>query len=492
MTYDVIIKNVDETYIKVDCDYGITQELYDKFRFRAEGFQFSPKYKKGYWDGYINLFSISTRKIYRGLADEVIKYCEKNGYSYQYEGYSFDTEMTREKVIEFAQSLNLDITPHYFQIDALIHALTMRRSLVLSPTGSGKSLIIYVMIRYMIDVLGYKGMLVVPKVSLVEQMYTDMKDYAKLTNWDIESTCQRIYEGQDKIYNKPLTITTWQSVYTQKPPFFASYDFIIVDETHQCKAKSLIHIVSSMVNAKYRLGLTGTLDGKLMNQLTIQGLFGSIKQVATTAKLMEEGYLAKFKIKALLLKYDPIECEYVKSLKYQAEIDYLTQHPRRNGFIANLALSTDNNTLVLFSRIEHGKQLVKTIRKQLEKNGDERNVYLIYGAVDVDVREEIRKKFEDEKNAIIVASSGVFSVGVNIKNLYNIIFAHPSKARIRTLQSIGRGLRLHEGKTTTLFDIADDMRYKKYINTTLTHFDERIKIYNSENFEFKVLKINMF
>jgi superfamily II DNA or RNA helicase len=211
--------------------------------------------------------------------------------------------------------------------------------------------------------------------------------------------------------------------------------------------------------------------------------------VTTTKELMDKNNLAELKIKALVLKHDEESCKANKNNKYQDEIDYIISNQARNKFIRNLVLSLKGNTLLLYQFVDkHGKILYDMISSRC----DERPVFFIHGAVGVDDREEVRRIAEEENDGIIVASYGTFSTGINIKNLHNIVFASPSKSKIRTLQSIGRGLRLGSTKEkATLFDIADDMSYKSKKNFTLDHFIERMKIYNEEKFEYKIYNINL-
>ena len=173
------------------------------------------------------------------------------------------------------------------------------------------------------------------------------------------------------------------------------------------------------------------------------------------------------------------------------EMDYLCEHEQRNKFIRNLACDLKGNTLVLFNYVEkHGLPLYEMIN-----NYTDRPVHLVYGGIDVDDREEIRRLVENEtpeNNGIIVASYGTFSTGINIRNLHNIIFASPSKSRIRNLQSIGRVLRKGANKVKAiLYDIADDCTHNSRRNYTLNHFIERIKIYNEENFNYEIISIQL-
>jgi superfamily II DNA or RNA helicase len=316
-------------------------------------------------------------------------------------------------------------------------------------------------------------------------MYSDFESYG----YDSEEHCHRQYSGKEKHTNKFLTITTWQSIYKNEPEYFEQFDFVLGDEAHQFKAKSLTGILSACTNARYRIGTTGTLDGTQTHRLVLEGLFGPVFKATSTAELIEKGQLASFKIKCLVLKHPKEACTLSKKWKYNDEMNYLVQCKSRNLFIKNLTLSLEGNTLVLFQFVEkHGKDLYQMIKEGAGK----RHVFFVYGGTDVEVRESVRAITEKEKDAIIVASYGTFSTGVNIRNLHNVIFASPSKSRVRNLQSIGRGLRLGENKSeATLFDIADDLRTGKDSNFTLQHFIERVKIYDDEKFEYKFYNIEL-
>jgi superfamily II DNA or RNA helicase len=222
--------------------------------------------------------------------------------------------------------------------------------------------------------------------------------------------------------------------------------------------------------------------------LAIEGLFGPVKQVTTTKDLMEKKLLSNLEIDCILLTYPDEISKTVAGLPYQEEIDWIVSCDGRNSLISKLACSMKGNTLVLFQFVEkHGKPLFEKIKTDA---GDTRKVFYVSGETDGEVREDIRQITEQEDNAIIVASYGTFSTGINIRSLRNIIFASPSKSRIRVLQSIGRQLRKSERKDKArLYDIADDLHWKSKKNHTLKHFIERVKIYNEESFEYKMVKI---
>jgi superfamily II DNA or RNA helicase len=326
----------------------------------------------------------------------------------------------------------------------------------------------------------------VPTTSLVSQLASDFADYG----FESDRYVHRIFAGQDKQTDKPITISTWQSIYKLDKKYFEQFDVVIGDEAHLFKSTSLASIMSKLYRCRYRFGFTGTLDGTQTHRLVLEGLFGVVKKVTTTSELIEQKHLAEFDIKAIVLKYPDEIKKMLKDASYQDEIDFIVRNDSRNRFIKNLALSLDNgNTLLLFQYVEkHGKVLYDMIKN----DAGDRKVFFVSGEVDGEEREQIRKIVETEQNAIIVASYGTFSTGVNIRNLHNIIFSSPSKSRIRNLQSIGRGLRKSETKTSsTLYDIADDLTWKSKKNHTLLHFIERINIYNEEKFVYKIYTVGL-
>lgn len=367
--------------------------------------------------------------------------------------------------------------------------------------NSGKSLILYVIIRWLLE-QNLKIILIVPVTTLVEQMVSDFKDYSSSNGWDVESECQILYSGFSKEFTHNVLITTWQSVYTMPQVWFQQFDVVLGDECHQYKAQSLIKIMEKMVDVQYRFGTTGSLDDKKINQLTLQGIFGPIHRITSTKQLQDEGKLAKLKIKGIILKYpEDIRRNMVvietasdgtkkrRMLTYHEEVALIIANSKRNKFISNLALACKGNTLVLFQFVEkHGEILYDLISQKAQ----ERPVYIIHGDTDTGERENIRGQLSHQTNAIVVASVGTTSTGINIPSIQNIIFASPTKSVIRTLQSIGRGLRLHEGKThCTLYDLTDDLHWKNKKNFLVKHGAERFKIYATEQFEIKLIEVDL-
>ena len=480
----LVISKKNEVYLQVKSEPHVYYELSDYFTFDVPGAKFMPQYRNKYWDGKIRLFSNHNGEMYVGLLDKLIKFCEDHDYTYEfieseYYGLPFEVNgmISKEGVKDYMTAISR-YAPREYQVEGVYDALKHNRKLLISPTASGKSLMIYSIVRYYVE-KGKNTLIVVPTTSLVEQMYKDFADYG----WDVGSFCHKIYAGKERETDSQVIITTWQSIYKLPRKYFERFSVVVGDEAHQFKSKSLVSIMSKLSDAKYRFGFTGTLDGTQTHKWVLEGLFGASYKIIKTDELMKKGHLAKLNINILLLKHSPNKFE-----TFEDEIQYIIGHNRRNNFIKNLALDLKGNTLILYARVEgHGQPLFDLINNN---KSDDRQVFFIHGGVETENREKVREIAESENNAIIVASYGTFSTGINIKNLHNVIFASPSKSRIRNLQSIGRVLRKGSNKTkATLYDIADDISYKSRRNYTLNHLIERIKVYNEENFNYDIVKI---
>jgi len=477
---DVTIEKVNNIYVQVNADDGILQEMSEFFTFSTPGYQFSPAFRNRHWDGKIRLLNLRTKQIYAGLIAYIKTFCKNNNYTFEVideekEVYPIDTK-------NLASALSLPMEPRDYQYLASSVGLTKKRTVLVSPTASGKSLIIYMMIRHLLNTGKKRGLLIVPTINLVTQMHSDFKNYSGVNGWDVDKHCQKIFGGESKIPETDLIISTWQSIFEMPKKYFSQFDFVIGDEAHTFKAKSLTSIMTKLINCDIRVGTTGTLDDSKVNKLVLEGLFGPTFKVISTKELIERKQLANFSIKCIVLKYPEQVCKAIKGFTYPDEMNFLTQHEGRNNFIRDLALNLKGNSLILFTYVEkHGKIIHEMISK--EANG--RKVFFIHGGVEAEDREAVRHITEQENDAIIVASYGTFSTGVNIRNLHNIIFSSPTKSKIRSLQSIGRVLRLGENKdAATLYDLADDLRYGPYTNFTLKHYEERVKIYSEERFPF--------
>lgn len=488
MTEKIYVEKYDEVYNKIFCDAGIGFELQDYFTFTVPGARFMPQVRNKFWDGKIRLYNPATCLLYGGLLPYIRKFAYDRDYEVDVDTELLDSSYSVNEAQDYCKSVTT-LEPRDYQVEAFAHAMRTKRCLLLSPTASGKSLIIYMLAKKMIDE-GKKILVIVPTTSLVYQMQSDFKSYG------YEYPVRVIDGTQDKSWRndipEDIVVSTWQSIYKMPKPWFNQFKCVMGDEAHNFKSKSLTSIMTKLENCPNRYGFTGTLDGTQTHKLVLEGLFGAVKKVTTSKELMEEGTLADLQIKCITLTYPEHICKDVVKYNYQDELDYIISSQQRAKFIHNLIVSLKGNTLVLYQLVErHGKILYNNLVSD-QKIAKDRQLFFVSGEVNASVREDIRKIVEDEKDAVIVASYGTFSTGINIRNLNNIVFASPSKSKIRVLQSIGRGLRISDKKDQcTLFDISDDLSYKSKKNYTLQHFAERVKYYNDEKFDYKIFQVKL-
>lgn len=491
---DIIrVEKIDNVYMKVIAEPSSLQELSDFFSFKPEGYQFSPKYKARIWDGIIRLMSPFKPYLYIGLLDHLKSFCETREYN-----LIIDKELNEEENVDdnygysLATELGIKLTLHDYQNDYIVNAIRKKRSLSLSPTSSGKSLMQYLIAQHYYRTYEHRVLMIVPIISLVSQMRGDFIDYGC-----DETLIHTISAGANKQSSAAFTISTWQSLQRMPKEYFDQFRVIIGDEAHLFTGKSLTTIMEKCTEAPYKFGFTGTIssDSKT-HQLVLQGLFGTVKRYVSTKNLIDTGKVATFKIKAFVLEHDSSMRKQfrdkVNQLKvqkrYAAEREFLANHTKRNYFIRNLVWSLENqNNLILFDLVDkHGKILEPLLRKE------GKNLHFIYGDTPGHERERIRNLIENDpnKNHNILASYGVFSTGVNLKRLDNLILASGSKSEIRILQSIGRTLRKGNGSDdATLYDITDNLSLGSYTNYTLEHFKKRIEIYSKEEFPFKIYNL---
>jgi superfamily II DNA or RNA helicase len=494
------VEKINETFAILKCDRSIAQELNEYFAFYATGYKFMPAYKSRLWDGLIRLAKILPNgdvEFFIGLIHQLKVFCKDKEYTLNLnynENYNPVSDLELHK---FVTKLNIHsngnkIEVRDYQFKGALDFLNEKRLVLLSPTSSGKSCILYIIVRYLLEHGKNKGLLLVPNTSLCHQLTSDFADYSSHNGWDVNDHIHTIFAGQDKNADKQLYISTWQSLFNHKSrSYFDQFDFVLCDEAHLAAASSLTSIVQKCNYADYRVGVTGTLNGQKIHSLQLESIFGPVKKVITTKELMDKNQVTKLAIKCIVLKYPEELTKLTTKLKYQQELEFLISNVERNKFIKNLTLSLKGNTLLLYQYVEkHGDVLFDLISKS--KHAVNKKVYYIHGNIKAEEREIIRKAMETEDNVILIGSVGTVSTGTNIRNLHNIIFASPSKSRIRNLQAIGRVLRLNENKDEAiLYDLADDLRYKKHQNYTITHFQERIKIYNEEKFDYKIINVDL-
>ena len=487
----IVFRKKNDVYLEaVEGERSEFQMLSDYFTFKVPGAEFSPAFKNKYWDGKIRLFDTRTMTIYCGLLNDIVKFSKE-----------FDIDISLDAPRHSIPGVEQDISdkmldgflsaldPHSkgqkiemrdYQIEAFKTSVRKQRALILSPTSSGKSLIIYSLVRWWREIHERKILVIVPTVGLVGQLASDFRDYSNGSFDDIYT----ISAGVEKEVDSRVVISTWQSIYKMPASWFAQFGSVVVDEVHTAQAKSLQGIMNKLLICPDRIGLTGTLQDAKTHELVLKGLFGQIIKTISTKELMERDQISQMKVEVLHLKYNQDDRKKVKVMDYQDEIDFLVNHNSRNNFISRLASSVKGNTLVVFLRLDHGKTLFDSIQTDKEK-------FYVAGETDKDNREAVRQ-FAEMNDVIIVASLGVFSTGINIKNLHNLILAHPTKSKIKILQSIGRILRkTDDGKQAVVYDVVDDLSIGSKDNFTLRHSSERMKYYINEKFSYNIKSIQL-
>ncbi|CAL9957230.1 DNA helicase [Vibrio phage K567] len=504
---DIKIEYFDESYVRIVAEPSIMHEMIDYFSFLTDGYKFNPKFKMGIWDGKIRLMTYQGHLPY-GLVGQARAFASNMMYSIESdERLEPKQKITREDFDAWIASLDIyagdtKIEPYWYQLDSVFHGINNQHALLNLPTSAGKSLIQSLITRWFLENMeeDQKVLVIVPTTALVQQMRDDFLDYRLFSHEDIYQIRGGV--DRDAIGNASIVVSTWQSAVKQPKEWFDQFGMLLVDECHLATGKSLDGIIKKMTYCTFKLGLTGSLrDGKA-NVLQYVGSFGDIFRPVSTAQLMEEGQVTDLKINCLMLEYPQPLRDEMKGCSYQEEMKFILENKHRNRYLIklayNLSAKKGENTLLLFKNIKHGKLLYEALKTIY----DPEKVFYVSGETKTDDRTHVKKIAEDIDGAIIVASYGVFSTGISIKKLHNVIFAHPTKSKIINLQSIGRILRKHGSKVTAkLFDIIDNLAIKPkrknakkpytHVNYTMKHGMARIELYNQEEFRYAVRKVDL-
>lgn len=500
MTYDIKVFFQDYSHAKIEASNSLIMEIREYFSFEVEGARFNPKFKWGSWDGKIRLMD-NNGLLPIGLVSMLAKFAEENDYKiYVDDLFKSQHLISRKDFDEWVDQLDIysgqtKIDPYWYQKDSVFEAINGQRRTLNLPTSAGKSLIQSLISRWYFENMEGKILLIVPTTALVDQMIDDFTDYRLFPR----QAMLGIRGGTKRDSNAVVYVSTWQTACKQPAEWFKQFGCLMVDECHLATGAQISKIVKNMVNCRFKFGLSGSLrDGKA-NVLQYIGMFGDVFRPVSTKDLMEEGQVADLKINSIFLRYTDDETVIMKGSDYQKEIKYITEHKKRNAWICRLALklaAKEKNTLVLFKNIKHGKLLYEALKAKHDK------VFYVSGETDTDTRTALKKAAEGDNGMIIVASYGVMSTGISIKNLHHVVFAHPIKSKIMVLQSIGRVLRLHGSKTfATLWDIVDNLAVKtksktakkkySHMNYGMKHGLERIQRYNSEKFDYTIAEVEL-
>lgn len=497
------VKKLNEATVFIDGDEHILKELENYFTTKSPKARFSSKYQSGYWDGTVKKYSRFKSTLPIGLVYELKRFAKRGGYTVECD---FETKFPVDfnDFIRFVRVLDIRLPnnskPHKYQLAAVWDALTQKHLCIEVPTSGGKTLIIYLICRFLLACGAAKKILIVANTTtLVDQCFDDWYEFG----WgNVRDYLHRIYSGYDKHFNSPITISTWQSIYKDRQ-VFQEFDVLIVDEAHGAKAKSLLEVSEASVNAQWRIGTSGTypeFDEKdsRCDYFNIVGSLGRIKKYTTYQEMEERGQVAKLSIRSIIMKYPIKFRRHIRDNfrgNYAQELDEIHNVPERMEFICDLVNNLEENVMVLFTKKDkHGKPL----KQFLEENCPGKRVIYIDGDVKTEERNLTRALAEKKKNLIILASYGTFSTGISIKNIHYLILASGYKSKIKVLQSIGRALRRLKGvkEKAIVFDLVDDCKIGPerdsmgnqipgYVNFSIKHYKEREAIYEKQGFDWK-------
>jgi len=469
---------------------------------RIEGWRFHPLVKKRLWDGYISY--IKGNKIPSGLWKEVLDIGQEYGFEIKMSGIKkiFDEDIKEEAFTKWAEEFfakHPKFQPRDYQIQAAFRILKYRRCLAELATSAGKTLISFMVIAYLIEVLKKKRILfIVPNVSLVLQATEDFDEYNLKDR--IPLKVQQIYAGAKIKKSSNIVVGTYQSLVKKPAEYYEEFDVVMVDETHKAKSLSIRTILDQCWHCDYRFGLSGTIPKKgTIDRLTLMACTGPLITNVSAAFLQEQGHVSPCKVLILEMDYateEQKESFYFLSKSpedrknlFNLEQNFIISSEKRKNFILDVIGKTNHNSLVLFYRIEQGEALYNALRQIPGKE-----VYYVDGGTDKDFREVYKKKMEKNDNVILVASYGTFSTGISVKRIHNIFLTESFKSEVIIRQSIGRGLRKHESKNMlNIVDFVDDMRYtgdgRVYKNYLYRHGEARREIYTEQKFPYSIKNV---
>ena len=314
-------------------------------------------------------------------------------------------------------------------------------------------------------------MLIVPDLGLVNQTFTDFQEY------NTSFSCSK-WTGSNTLNLKSSTIIANMGILQSNKSdlsWIDNIDLLIVDEVHKLRRDNKINKIIKQIKTPHKYGFTGTMPEDPLDQWNIIGKIGPLLFEKNSYQLQLEKYVANAYIQILKLEYNTTRPKRGNRSNptegYRNELEFLAESKFRNDILSKLCINTKNNSLILIDYINHGE----TLYNILSKSCKDKKVFFIRGSVAITDREDIRRLMETDNNIIVIAISKIFSTGINIKNLHYIIFAGGGKAKVRIIQSIGRGLRKHKDKEKVIIiDIADQLKYG------YSHMKKRMSLYKQE------------
>ena len=435
----------------------------------SRGFSFIPK----------RLYSITpTGQFDIGLIPDIKNFLLEKQYNTTLD-VSVDAKQALNPEIKATVNNSLSISLRDYQQDAVAGCLKQGRGISVLGTGAGKTLIIASLLESVFqnskNKATFKCLVVVPDLGLVEQTFGDFAEYKvsfSYSKWTGSHTPN--LESNIIIANSAILQSQFE-----KNDWIKFVDVVVIDECHKLSSGNKITKLIQKINTYNKFGFTGTLPETNIDKWNIIGKVGPVLIEKSSHFLRENKFLTSAVVKIFELHYlnGPIRPTTTngKNEKYRNELDFIYTNSFRNKVITTTCSNFKNNCLILVNHLDHGERLFDILSNQLK----DRQVFFIKGEVEVEVRNEIKKLMELHNNIICVAMSSIFSTGVNIKNIHMIVFASGGKSFIRTVQSIGRGLRLHnEKQQLIIIDISDALEYGK------KHSIKRKEIYTKEQITF--------
>jgi superfamily II DNA or RNA helicase len=462
-------------------DPAILEAANKKFAIPVENYWFMPAYKAGRWDGKIR-FVQNDGKFYVGNFKRILKYVYDDEFHEMEVDPAFalepeDKEKFKEQFLANVDSLDCPFAPYVHQIRGAMKACYYKRGVCRHVTSAGKSLTIALTIHHLIhEKPDHKFLILVPKIDLVEQFVENLEEYG------VPPDLVGKFCGYTKEPEAQIVVSTWQSMHKQKA-LLKEFTVLLVDECHGLKADVVRSVAENAINCETRLGFTGTMPEDKADSFLVEGVLGPIIDEVGYKELQDKNQIAGIRVKV-------VECEYGEEAlarneveDYHQERDYIENDEKRNKIIGRIAkeyADNDKNCLILVKKIDH-----TVILKDLMDRAGVKS-FVVTGDTKIADRNEARHSLEESGGNVIIATVGVYSTGVSIKRLHSVIFASPGKSKIQTLQSVGRGLRLHNTKRKLdLFDIAENLRFSK------KHLRKRLKYYDESEFEYEVRKVQM-
>ena len=371
---------------------------------------------------------------------------------------------------------NLTFELRDYQLAACENAIKFGRGILKMGTGAGKTLTICSLLTSMyLSRDKFKCLLIVPDLGLVNQTYSDFTEYNaqfKFTKW----TGKIKPDLTANVIIANLGIL--QSQFLDNP-WLTDVDALVVDECHKVKKSNKVSKMVQQIKTVHKFGLTGTLPDNKPDEWNIIGKIGSVIYEKDSFELRVEKHLTPANTSIIEINYNDGPQYISGQNNYKIELDYIYSNSFRNSIIKQLSVNFKNNILILVNHLAHGDQLFDMLNGTADKQ-----VYFVKGEVEVEERDKIKKIMEKENNVICIAMSSIFSTGINIKNIHMIMFAAGGKSSIRTIQTIGRGLRLHDTKRKLkIVDLADQLRYGE------RHVEKRKEIYAQEKIPYSITEI---